>query len=413
MTRAKPRVPTPRWVEEILPAHIRPGALNIVVFGPGRGEAILVVLPDGRIGVVDGCREPDKHGRGDPVRELLEQLNRERRERNQSELRLSFVCLTHPHDDHYGGLGRLLQAYQTRVDEVWCPFETGDRYAEQYRKWAELIRKPAEQPDRDALKGLGRVFDEMRRQHIEGTPKPRTLHEGMALLCDKVKGTELSISGVGPSTADTRDAQSALYADLLVASEASGRGSPRFDPNDASGALLIRWGNAQVLLAGDLTRGKDALRGWQSAMGSITGPVQVVNVAHHASAGAHHEELWAMMEPALAIVTPFQGARGSQPPRPADIDRLAESNAEVVITARPAWNWDEPGVTLPVPEGHDQRRQPARGRRPKNNVLPSSPAPGFDARRNAAAVALSRRGTILQLVLAGEANLYRHSRTRR
>lgn len=412
MTRAGVRVPRPKWVEEILPEHLLPDALNIVVFGPGRGEAILVVLPDGRIGVVDGCREPDKDGRGDPVRELLDHLERERSSRNQPGLRLRFVCLTHPHGDHYGGLARLLQAYETRVDEVWCPFKTGDRYAEQYLDWIRCSQEPTALPDRDDPKGLDRVFAEMRRPHTDVTPAPQLLHQGMDLLREKVDGTELIIHGVGPSTSDMDDAQDALLK-ALASLESSGRGSPRFDPNDASGALLIRWGKAQVLLAGDLTRGKDPLRGWQSAMGRITGRVQVVNVAHHASVGAHHEALWATMEPALAIVTPFQRARGNQPPRPEDIDRLADSNAKVVITARPAWDWDEPGATLPVPESHDQCRQTGRGRGSKNKVLVSSPAPGFDARRNAAAVALNRRGTVLQLVLAGEANLYRHSRTRR
>jgi glyoxylase-like metal-dependent hydrolase (beta-lactamase superfamily II) len=45
---------------------------------------------------------------GDPMRELLNGL--EASGGGPAPFRLAFVCLTHPHDDHYGGLGRLLGA---------------------------------------------------------------------------------------------------------------------------------------------------------------------------------------------------------------------------------------------------------------------------------------------------------------
>lgn len=417
MTGAKGGLPEPKRVAEITPEHLVKGMLNVVIFGPGRGEAILLMLPDGSVGIVDGCGEPrSKDGRGDPVRELLAHLERERQD---SELSLRFVCLTHPHDDHYGGLGRLLQAYEGRVDEVWCPFQTGDHYIDAYRSWLDHCKEPAEQPDRDSLRGLDRAFHEMRRRHTDTAPKPRIFKQGTPLLNSRrrMDGAVLRIFGVGPSDADIQDAQDALVATLSALT--SGTRRSLFDPNDASGALLVRWGKAQVLLAGDLTRGRDALHGWQCTQSDIRDRVQVVNVAHHASAGAHYVDLWAKMKPALAIVTPFQGASNNQPPRPADIDRLLDSNADVVITARPKWveSQDDTGTALPVPVGGGLQPQslqaPSRGRRaPGNGILSTVPAPGFDARRNAAAVALDRHGTIHQLVLAGEADLYRHSRTR-
>jgi len=40
------------------------------------------------------------------------------------------VCLTHPHDDHYAGLGRLLKAYEGRVGRVWTVTHATSRYAE-------------------------------------------------------------------------------------------------------------------------------------------------------------------------------------------------------------------------------------------------------------------------------------------
>jgi beta-lactamase superfamily II metal-dependent hydrolase len=402
----------PRRVDEILPEHLQKGLLNIVVFGPGRGEAIVVVLPDGQLGVVDGCREPEDHdsGRGDPVRELLAHISHHRDDR---QMRLRFVCLTHPHDDHYGGLGRLLYAYQGRVDEVWSPVEVGDRYAQAYRKWLELSQEPSVVQDREILRGLDRVLAAMRSQDAHGHPRPRHLDQDKLLVRPtKMYGAELSIWGVAPSATDLRLGLDALIERLRALEQPNppSNSSSSFDPNDASGALLLCWGKTRVLLAGDLTQGAHPHRGWQSARASIQGPVQIVNVAHHASEGAHDGELWTEMRPRLAIVTPFKNAKDNQPPKPGDIKRLLASNARVVITTRPKWNWEETADTLPIPDpaGNVLRSSsPARRRgAPKNDILGATDAPSFDDRRNAVATAIDRHGAIRSLVLAGQANLY-------
>lgn len=405
------RVPDPEWVDEIRPEHLEPGLLNVVVFGPGRGEAILVVLPDGQLGVVDGCREPvdEDSGRGDPVRELLNHISEQRA---SADLRLRFVCLTHPHDDHYGGLGRLLRAYEGRVDEIWSVLELGDRYAPAYKKWLELSKEESVVQDRETLKGLDRVIDAIRAQPRDGLPRPQHLDQNKLLIPPhKMCGARLSILSIAPSATDVRLALDALIEALRVLEQPDApesRGSRTFDPNDASGALLITWGQARVLLAGDLTHGADLLRGWQSAQSSIHKRVQIVNVAHHASEGAHHDELWTKMRPQLALVTPFKYAEGNQPPKPGDIERLLASKAMVIITARPKWNWEEANA-LPTPAPRADRPAPATTSRrgaPKNGVLRTALAPGFNARRNAVAVAIDQRGDIRRVVLAGEANQY-------
>jgi hypothetical protein len=211
----------------------------------------------------------------------------------------------------------------------------------------------------------------------------------------------LTVCGVGPSPVSLELAQHAL----VQAVQENDHG--RFDPNDASGALLIRWGRAQVLLAGDLTRGRGPQCGWNDAKRCIRGEVHVVNVAHHASAGAHHDELWQTMQPTLAIVTPFQNAARNQPPRPSDIDRLASDGTRVVITARPQWDRTDQAATLPGPEP----RAPTTPAGNSRSGLRMIPAPGPNALRNAAAVSLDPSGRICKLLLSGSARLYQNSRT--
>ena len=391
-----PPLPEPEWVDEILPRHLERGLLSIIVFGPGVGESVVVCLPNGSVGVVDGCREPAStgaNGDGDPVRELLRHLQVET---------LRFVCLTHPHDDHYRGLGRLLDAYGERVEEVWCPLETGDRYAATLVKYIACQRAGQGLIPDDDPKALDRAFRAMQPRRGASIPRPRLVLENTELLRQTMNNGFLTIRGIGPSATDLKMANVAL---VKAIKESSGT----HDPNDASGALLIRWHKAQVLLAGDLTRGAGPLRGWNGVEAQITGRVQVVNVAHHASAGAHHDDLWTRMKPRLAIVTPFKNASGANPPRPADIARLIDSKARVVITARPSWSWDDPAVQLPQP-----RRGPPdvseSPRAPKNGVLSKdaaqTPASPFNARRNAVAVSLDRHGTIRRVILSGQADFY-------
>ncbi|HZI07816.1 MAG TPA: MBL fold metallo-hydrolase, partial [Archangium sp.] len=161
------KVPHPTRVDQIRPEHLDDGALSLVVFGPGRGEAMVVLLPDGRVGVVDGCREPSSPdtGRGDPVREFLSALEQRAGLRGET-FRIAFVCLTHPHDDHYAGLGRLLEAYRGRVDAVWSVPEVGDRYAEALRSFVEVTHAGREPlPDDVKIRGLKRVLAELVEAH--------------------------------------------------------------------------------------------------------------------------------------------------------------------------------------------------------------------------------------------------------
>jgi len=388
MTVEGSQVPRPTRVDQIRPEHLEDGALSLVVFGPGRGEAMVVVLPDGRVGVVDGCREPSSPGtgRGDPVREFLSALEQRARPPG-SPFQLAFVCLTHPHDDHYAGLGRLLEAYRGRVGAVWSVPKVGDRYTEALRSYVEATRAGRNPfPDDVKVRGLERILVELVEAPRHGASL-RHVAQGKRLIQKLVQSEMLEVSACGPADQDVEHAQLALVEKLeeLIVDGEHARG---FDPNATSGALLIRWGRAGMLLGGDLLCAQGRHRGWDEVCEDIHPPVQVIKVAHHASVEAHHEDLWRRLGAALAIVTPFKGAKGSMPPRPEQIDRLAR-DAVVAITSVPDW------------------AQRARVPSARNGVLSSmSPPPSEADIRNAVAVSLDATGRLVRFVLAGKAEVY-------
>ncbi len=397
---ASNRVPDAEYVTEILPEHLPDDLLSIAVFGPGTGEAIVVRLPDGTIGIVDGCREPQKkdpRGRGDPIRELLTKFEN----KASASLRIGFVCLTHAHADHYRGLGKLINAYQGRIDHLWTVSHAIPKYENALREWLELIRAGIT-PDEEDILGLTLVLEQLHQERLRVESSNPTGYAQLSaqkhLLKRSVNGRDVIIEACGPADGDLEDAHNQL-ANILDAASKGDKVSRSHDPNLTSGALLLRWGYAGVLLGGDLLSGKKESSGWQRAAHQIDCAVQVVNVAHHASEEAHDAALWAKISPALAIVTPFMHGQAPYPPRPDQIVELAKSSV-VAITSPPVWD----GEVNP-PKAMSGAKSTAR--LPTPSPLLSSPStkdPG--ARRNAVSVSLDATGTIRRFVLAGRADVY-------
>jgi beta-lactamase superfamily II metal-dependent hydrolase len=379
MMPAKDGVPQPEPAPEGLKReHFEDGRLSIAVFGPGEGEAIVVRLPDGRVGVVDGCREPQpksKKGTGDPVRELLNELEVQK---------LEFVCLTHPHEDHYRGLGRLLIQFEGNVRHIWYP-EYSPGYTKALLAYLEKKGGPESQ---SSTKGLERVLARFDPDHSSKSCEIYSVKEKTELWNQVVATQQLVLKSCGPAGEDVaREWQELINC---IQCEAEGKSIPGhgFDPNRTSIALQIHWGGTGVLLAGDLICAERVFWGWDKMHAKVNSPIQVIKVAHHASHNAHHEELWKRIKPRLAIITPFMKAQNNQPPRPEQIAKIAETSV-VAITSPPVWvdKLKDYGLRVPGLAG----------------VVGSA---GTKDIRNAVLVSLNDQGEITKLVLAGEAAMY-------
>ena len=81
--------------------------LKIALLNAGWGDSLVLELPNGDWGVIDcNCRSGN-HDHNPTVCYL--------RQRNVH--RLAFVCLTHPHSDHFSGLSHLFDEFEVR--EFW------------------------------------------------------------------------------------------------------------------------------------------------------------------------------------------------------------------------------------------------------------------------------------------------------
>lgn len=110
----------------------------------------------------------------------------------------------------------------------------------------------------------------------------------------------------------------------------------RQDLNDDSAVLLVRLGAFEALLAGDL-----GVKG-ESLLAGRVGPVDLLKVGHHGSAGSSGIPWLAELEPKAAVVSVGVNRYGH--PSPAALERLARAHADV-------WRTDREGtVTVLVAE---------------------------------------------------------------
>ena len=79
--------------------------LELTFFGVGDGDSVLIRFPNGDYGLVDACKHPET-GEAPPLEKM-------------GAKKLEFVCLTHPHEDHFSGLVPLLAEKRVTTREFW------------------------------------------------------------------------------------------------------------------------------------------------------------------------------------------------------------------------------------------------------------------------------------------------------
>ena len=250
---------------------IDPPALEVHVLGGSRGESIVLKLPDGRWGVVD-CYS-----------ESLSDLNANATARflhGEGVARLFFVCLTHPHDDHYLGMAKLMEEFKPA--EFWRFGCLSHEHVRRLLKYYELRAGAAKIEELSqsanelidvfgkALEGAKNKTMDVCRANSRTNPHPKRSE----------RPTAYKIECLSPTGRQIERYEGAIWEcigpDGRIAKKLS-----RSQHNDISLVLKITYGNTKIILGGDLEK-----TGWEEVVedaGESDLSVCAVKVSHHGS----------------------------------------------------------------------------------------------------------------------------------
>jgi competence protein ComEC len=224
-------------VSSVLVARPLP-QLRITVLDVGQGDAILIEASGGGRVLVDGGSDPDLL-----VRRLDERIPIWDR-------RIDLVVLTHPHEDHAGGLGGLMPRYRvTRIAET------------------------------------GMASDGAGTRALRAT--------AVRLGVSRVRLTQGDAFAIGEARVDV------LWpplAGLPARAPSTGRAI-----NDTSIVLALGLGQQRALLTGDLEEDRDD--DLLAVLADDGRRWDVLKVAHHGSAGASSQALLERLRPRLALIS--------------------------------------------------------------------------------------------------------------
>ena len=244
------------------------GRFRVTVLDVGQGDAILVEGDRGARMLIDGGPDPDV---------LMRRLD----ERIPSwDRRIDLLVLSHPHEDHVGGLPLLLQRY--RVGTI---VETG-----------MIGTGPADHAFRGELASLG-----------VATVK---LAAG-----DHVQLDDASASVLWPRAGE-------------VPLHPANSGNA---VNDVSIVFDIRFGQRRFLLTGDIEQEIDPEILAEGVGGKGQPRVDLLKVAHHGSKTASTDAFLHAVQPRVAFVSAGIGNPYGHP-APSTIQRLKDAGAEVLRT---------------------------------------------------------------------------------
>jgi hypothetical protein len=263
--------------------------LHIRVFGASSGESIVLQLPDRTWAVVDCFATSPNDTRTNPAYQFLV---------SQGVQSLEFLCLTHPHADHFMGMGRLIRDLQIKAFWAFGGLLPPD--FELLRTFFEGDAQTSRLPDSRAReREISTIFDTVRTKGIR--------HQSVAartLIYPSIGAeTNIQIWGIAPSGRHINEYKLALLNSFKGKHFKSAL--PQSDHNLISSAFLVKFGETRIILGGDVER-----CGWQDVLDDNPGDLSshAVKVPHHGSKNGYCPSLWDRFSFAgkpIAILTPF------------------------------------------------------------------------------------------------------------
>ncbi|TDD62007.1 MBL fold metallo-hydrolase [Kribbella antibiotica] len=301
------------------------GEIEVSIFGPGKGESILVHLGANEWMVVDSClNQSDK---SHPTLEYLQGLGVD------IATQVVLVVGTHAHDDHIAGLAAVFAAAKGAKFAASAAATTEEFFAQME---VDLTIEP-------------HLRSSIRAEYAEILAEvDRRVDAGLYAMARRElwirnsgsSGPSGRVVALSPSDTAFKRAQKRLAAGTANLDDRVKLS--KGDPNEMAVALWVEVGNQVALLGADLLKGPAGC-GWGAVLSDLKSPfwtptakASLFKVPHHGAPNAHHDGVWNdILEPeVVGVMAPY---RAGVTPRPApdDIQRILALTPHAFITATP------------------------------------------------------------------------------
>jgi hypothetical protein len=306
-----------------------PRRLSVHVLGAAKGESIVLQLPNGRWGVVDCYARSLNDPETNPTLMFLRESGVEK---------LEFLCLTHPHDDHYRGMSQVLGEFP--VEYFW---HFGAQSAAHFKQLVNYLRKEAirtgDQEAMDNANEYTRIWLEVHSGHKAGKTRLKTSRPGMPLYpVPADPDASFQIVGLAPSDNQAQD----YHQTFAICFDDQGRFRerlPQSHHNRISVGLRIKFGATRIILGGDVER-----PGWLDVMQEVRGEdlaAHLVKVSHHGSENGYCDGLWpcfsAQGKP-YAVITAYAS---QSLPRSRALELIGGHAQSILLTCGTVWKPSE------------------------------------------------------------------------
>ncbi|MGA3085270.1 MAG: MBL fold metallo-hydrolase [Thermodesulfobacteriota bacterium] len=304
-----------------------PDQIEIILFGPGYGECVVVHLGNNHWIIIDSCI--DSETQQPAALSYFKQIGI----RPEEAVRL--IIATHWHDDHIRGLSRVLT--KCKKARFCCSA------ALTQEEFLATVLDYESRPTMVLTSGLNEIFEvynELKtRSKPECTPIYASSNKSVYFVRPEISGhgSECRVWTLSPSDRQFQKFFDELTRLMPRVKETKKRATLQ-GPNNVSVVTWISIGDIALLLGADLEEIDDEGLGWSVIVTSPDRPIgkaSIFKIPHHGSISSHNEMVWQQMvtTPTYAILSPFCHGPKSLP-SPEDVVRITSHTENAYITAK-------------------------------------------------------------------------------
>jgi beta-lactamase superfamily II metal-dependent hydrolase len=304
-----------------------PDQIEIILFGPGYGECVIVHLGNNHWIVIDSCI--DSETQQPAALSYFNQIG------IQPEDAVRLIIATHWHDDHIRGLSRVLT--KCKKSRFCCSA------ALTHEEFLATVLNYETRSSITLTSGLKEIFEIYKE--LEKRPKPECTpiyafpNRKIYVLPPEESGhgAECRVWTLSPSDRQFQKFLNELTLLMPRVKETKKRATLQ-RPNNVSVVTWINIGESSLLLGADLEEVGDENLGWSVIVASPERPLGkglIFKVPHHGSMTAHNALVWQeMLTPSpYAILSPFYyGHQGL--PTPEDVIRITSHTNNSYSTSK-------------------------------------------------------------------------------